>query len=222
VDTIDALLHAQEQQHHPLSTTVTRLETAHRDDDDMMGGDIVPTVHKLEFSKFDGTGDPLLWLNHCKRYVHVRRTPDHQQVSFTAFYLLDDGQLWFHHMELNSGWLTWDQFVKLNNACFGPPLTDSPLGELAMLRRMGTIDEFSNQFMALSCRVPTLLESQQVQLYITGLGDPLCNDVTLQQLASLDDAVIFACAYEQRNTSREVAPPQPLRPTGRTFSRPVT
>jgi hypothetical protein len=28
----------------------------------------------LEFLKFDGTSDPLLWLNHCERYFLVRRT----------------------------------------------------------------------------------------------------------------------------------------------------
>jgi hypothetical protein len=34
--------------------------------------------------------------------------------------------------------------------------------------------------MALSCRDPTLLEAQQVQLYITVLGDPLHTDIALQ------------------------------------------
>jgi hypothetical protein len=53
-------------------------------------------------------------------------------VAFVAFYLLDDAQLWFHRMELNDGRSTWPQFVQLVNAHFGPPLIDSPIGELAM------------------------------------------------------------------------------------------
>jgi hypothetical protein len=97
------------------------------DDDDNHGGDFV--------SKFDGASDPLSWLNRCERCFHVRRTLVHQRVSFAAFYLLDNAQLWFHWMELNGGKLTWPQFVQLVNACFGPPLTDSPISELAMLRR---------------------------------------------------------------------------------------
>jgi hypothetical protein len=71
------------------------------------------------------------------------------------------------------------QFVQLVNARFMPPLTDSPLGALAMLCRSGSVDEFSKQFMALSCRAPSITEPQQIQLFITGLGDPLHTDVAL-------------------------------------------
>jgi hypothetical protein len=92
------------------------------------------------------------------------------------------------------------------NARFGPPLTDSPVGALAMLRCSGSVDDYAKQFMALSCRDTSLTEPLQVQLFITGLGDPLRTDVALQQPASLDDAVIFARAYEQRNISRDVPP----------------
>jgi hypothetical protein len=59
------------------------------DGDDAGAGsrDFPTTAHKLEFPKFNGSGDPLPWLNRCERYFHVCRTP---------FYLLDDAQLWFH------------------------------------------------------------------------------------------------------------------------------
>jgi hypothetical protein len=209
--------------HAALATQVNRIDIAPRDpasglpannngcrctdDDDNHGGDFVPTAHKLEFPKFDDTSDPLPWLNRCERYFHVRRTPEHQRVSFAAFYLLDDVQLWFHWMELNGGKPTWPQFVQLVNACFGPPLTYSPMGELAMLQRKGPMDDYSARFMALSCHDPSFTEHQQIQLYVTGLGNPLRTDVALQQPATLDDVVIFARAYKQRNASREAAPP---------------
>jgi hypothetical protein len=38
---------------------------------------------------FDGSGNPLPWLNRYKRYFHVRQTLEHQRVVFAA-YLLDD------------------------------------------------------------------------------------------------------------------------------------
>jgi hypothetical protein len=172
----------------------------HGDNDTDQGNNLIQTSHKLEFPKYDNNGDPLSWLNRCERYFHVRQTLEHKHVAFVAFYLLDDAQLWFHRMELNGGRPTWVQFIQLVNARFGPSLTDSPIGELAMLRRTGTVDEFSKRFIALSRRNTSLTEAQQIQLFITGLDDPLRTDVTLQKPSSLDDAVIFAWAYEQRNT----------------------
>jgi hypothetical protein len=138
------------------------------DNDGDQGGDFLPTAHKLEFQKYDGTGDPLPWLNRCERYFFDHQTPEHKLVAFAAFYLLDYAQLWFHRMELNGGHPTWPQFMQLVNARFGPPLTDSPIGELAMLCCIGIINEFCKCFIALSCRDTSLIEAQQIQLSITG------------------------------------------------------
>jgi hypothetical protein len=78
-----------------------------------------------------------------------------------------------------------------------------------MLCKTGSVNESHTKFIALSCRDISLTEPQQVQLFIIGLGNPLHIDVTLQQLESLDDANIFAMAYEQLNASREVPRPHP-------------
>jgi hypothetical protein len=70
----------QEQQQVALNIAVTRVENAvcdqppegtpHRHrvvaDKDDHDNDFIPTTHKLEFPKFDGTGDPLSWLNCCE------------------------------------------------------------------------------------------------------------------------------------------------------------
>jgi hypothetical protein len=70
---------------------------------DDAGDDIMSTTHKFEFLKYDGTGDPLTWLNQCERYFHVRHTLELKHVALAACYLLDNTQLWFHRMEMNGG-----------------------------------------------------------------------------------------------------------------------
>jgi hypothetical protein len=69
-------------------------------------------------------------------------------------------QLWYHRLELNNGVPTWLDLTQLINARFGPPMKDMPLGELALLRWTGSVDELCGKFMALSCRDLTLTEGQ--------------------------------------------------------------
>jgi hypothetical protein len=119
----------------------------------------------------------ILFLNRCECYFFVCQTLEHKRVALAMFYLL--AQLWFHHMELNGGRPTWLQFMQLVNTRFG---------------HTGTVDEFSKRFIALCSCDTSLTEAQQIQLFITGQGDPLHTGLTLQQPSSLDDAIIFARA----------------------------
>jgi hypothetical protein len=121
------------------------------DNDNELGEEGFQTSHKIEFPKFDGTGDPLSWLNWCERYFHVHATPENKKVQYTVTYLLNDAQLWHHRPELNNGPPSWNRFVALVNTRFSPPLTESPIGELALLHNDGSIDDYCNKFMALLC-----------------------------------------------------------------------
>jgi hypothetical protein len=104
-------------------------------------------------------------------------------------------------LELNAGPPLWPCFVQLINKRFRPPLTESPIGELALLRRDGFVDDFAKKFMALSYRDITIMEAHQVQLFHTGLGKPLRTDVTLQRPGMLDNIVMLTRAYKQRDTT---------------------
>jgi hypothetical protein len=88
-----------------------------------------------------------------------------------------------------------------------------------MLHHTRSVDEFAKQFMVLLCHDPSITKPQQIQLFITGLGDPLRLDVTLQQPSLMDDAVIFARAYEQRLAAWDMGPQPSARGAGRVGAR---
>jgi hypothetical protein len=83
----------------------------------------------------------MLWLNCYEQYFHLHGTPKHRRVQLASFYLLDDAQDLYNRVELNSRQPSWNRFIQLVNTRFGPPLTESPIGELALLRWDGTIEK---------------------------------------------------------------------------------
>lgn len=58
--------------------------------------------------------------------------------------------------ERDEGVLTWSHFADFVNMHFGPPIRNNPLGELAQLRRTGSMEEYQHQFLALLCRADPL------------------------------------------------------------------
>jgi hypothetical protein len=75
---------------------------------------------------------------------------------------LDDAQMWYHRLELNGGPPLWNHFVQLVKIWFGPPLTDDPIGELTLLQRDGSVDNFCARFMSLSCCDPDISEDHRI------------------------------------------------------------
>jgi hypothetical protein len=176
---------------------------------------------RLEFPCFDGKEDPLPWLNRCETFFRGQGTPEDRQMWYAAMHLTDAAQLWYARLKLTAGTPSWRRFVQLVHQRFGPPLTESPLGELVLLRRVGTVQEYTDQFLALACRDADLSDHQLVQIYTADLSNPLKTDVTLRRPATLDDAIISpapmssACSCTRRIRRPAAAParmPSPLPP----------
>uniref|UniRef100_A0A0A9GMD0 Retrotransposon gag domain-containing protein n=1 Tax=Arundo donax TaxID=35708 RepID=A0A0A9GMD0_ARUDO len=196
------------QRHENNSRNQKRLDTEER----------FPTrVLKLDFPTYDGTGDPLAWLNRCELYFRGQNTPEERRVWLATLHITDATQLWYYRLETTGGEPSWCRFVQLVHRRFGPPMTESLLGEIAMLRRSGFVQDYTNQFVSLACRDVELTETQQIQLFIAGLTNPLKTDVALQRPVTLDDAIMLARAFEQR-LALDIVPNRsasraPYRPT---------
>ncbi|CAO2194421.1 unnamed protein product [Urochloa humidicola] len=117
-------------------------------------------THKLRFVKYDGTEDPLGWLHKCEQFFRSYRTAEEVKVLTATYYLDGTAQQWYYRLERNRGIPTWPQFVDFVTRRFGPPLRTNPFGELAHLRRTGTVAEYQDQFLLLLARCENVTERQ--------------------------------------------------------------
>lgn len=118
------------------------------------------------------------------------------EVWLASYHLTGVAQQWYYQLE-HDGVLSWLCFADFVNMRFGPPIRSYPLGELAQLHCMGSVEAYQRWFLALLCRTEPL-SLQQVQLFTVGLDNPLKTDVELQHMANLQTAMSLCRAYELR------------------------
>jgi hypothetical protein len=74
----------------------------------------------IEFLRFDGTGDALLWIHRCECYFRTFRTPENRRVAYAVFHLLYGAQLWYHRLPTTAA------RSHGNNLCCSSPLDSNP------------------------------------------------------------------------------------------------
>jgi hypothetical protein len=127
-----------------------------------------PKFQRMEFPRYDGKSDPLIFINKCESYFRHQRTMPEEKVWMASYNMDDVAQLWFLQLQEDEGTPPWGRFKELLNLRFGPALRSAPLFELTECRRTGSVEEYSNRFQALLSRAGRLQESQRVQLYTRG------------------------------------------------------
>jgi hypothetical protein len=160
-------------------------------------------------------------------------------VFLASFYMTGDAAQWFTLLEKNQGTPTWDEFERLVNQRFGPPIRGNALGELIQLRREMTVADYQTRFLALVNRCKGLTEPHQIDIFTVGLRDLLKTDVELEQPVTLEEAMALARAYEHRlamsaepttrlasrppyGRTKQLAIPVPLSAAGGQTSGPTT
>ncbi|XP_066382289.1 uncharacterized protein [Miscanthus floridulus] len=155
-----------------------------------------PRFQKMDFPRFDGKSDPLIFINRCESYFRQQRTMPEEKVWMASYNLEDVAQLWFIQLQEDEGTPPWGRFKELLNLRFGPVLRSAPLFELSECRRTGSVEEYSNRFQALLPRAGRLEEGQRVQLYTGGLLPPLSHQVRIHAPETLAAAMSLARALE--------------------------
>jgi hypothetical protein len=108
-----------------------------------------PKFQKMDFPRYDGKSDPLIFINRCESYFHQQRIMEEKKVWMASYNLEDGAQLWYIQVQTGEGTPSWRRFKGLLNLRYGPPLRAAPLFELADCRRTGTVAEYQDRFQAL-------------------------------------------------------------------------
>jgi len=101
-----------------------------------------PKFQKMDFLRYDGKSDPLIFLNRCESYFHQQRIMEEEKVWMASYNLEDGAQMWYIQVQTDEGTPSWRRFKELINLRYGPPLRSAPLFELADCRRTSTVADY--------------------------------------------------------------------------------
>ncbi|XP_037467150.1 uncharacterized protein LOC119339083 [Triticum dicoccoides] len=131
-----------------------------------------PRFAKLDFATYDGTKDPLNWLNQCEQFFHGQRTLASERTWIASYHLRDAAQTWYYALEQDEGSMPpWERFRELCLLRFGPPIRGSRLAELGRLPFTSTVQDFADRFQALACHASGVTAQQRADLFVGGLPD---------------------------------------------------
>lgn len=79
-----------------------------------------PKFQKLDFPRYDGKSDPLIFINRCESYFHQQRIMEEEKVWMASYNLEDGAQLWYIQVHTDEGTPSWRRFKDLLNLRYGP------------------------------------------------------------------------------------------------------
>ncbi|KAK1679474.1 hypothetical protein QYE76_040322 [Lolium multiflorum] len=181
-----------------------------------------PRFTKLEFATYDGTVDPLNWLNHCDQIFRGRRTMASDCTWIASYHLRGAPQTWYYALEQDEGRMpSWERFRDLCLLRFGPPIRGSRLAELGCLPFTTSVQDFADRFQTLACHAPGVTARERAELFVGDLPDHIHVDVEMRNPQDLQTAMYYAHAYEQHANAMQQAfpgsgaPPPARRPPPR-------
>jgi len=121
-----------------------------------------PRFQKLDFPRYDGKSDPLIFINRCESYFHQQRIMEEEKVWMASYNLEEGAQMWYIQVQEDEGIPSWRRFKDLLHLRYGPPLCSNPLHKLASCKHMGTIVDYQDRFQALLPCAGRLDEEQHV------------------------------------------------------------
>ena len=166
-----------------------------------------PKFHKIEFTTYDGSVDPLNWLTQFEQFFWAQLTSASQRTWMASYHLTRDAQTWYYALEEDEGQPPWDRFKDLCRLRFGPPIRGTRLAELGQLPFHSMVEEFAGYFQAVLAHTQDISTRQKAELFVGGLPNHIGVDVEMHDPSDLQTAMYLARAFERKALAL-VAPAQ--------------
>jgi hypothetical protein len=122
-------------------------------------GPQTPRFYKLDFPTYDGTVDPLNWINQCEQFFRGQRTSASDRTWLASYHLTGATQTWYYALEQDEGMPAWGRFCELCTLHFGPAVRGTKLSELARLPFISTVHDYAERFNAVLCHAHNHVET---------------------------------------------------------------
>jgi hypothetical protein len=90
-----------------LATFVANLQTTASNNSGVNDGrhhiDRPPRFQKMDFPRYDGKSDPLIFINRCESYFHQQRIREEEKVWIASYNLENGAQLWYIQVQTEEG-----------------------------------------------------------------------------------------------------------------------
>jgi hypothetical protein len=157
-----------------------------------------PKFHKIKFTTYDGSVDPLNWLTHCEQFFRGQFTLASQRTWMASYHLTGAAQTWYYALEQDKGMPPWDRFKDLCRLHFGPPIRGTRLAELGRLPFHSTVEECASRFQAVLAHARDISTHQKAELFVGGLSNHIRVDVEMHDPGDLQTAMYLARTIERK------------------------
>lgn len=168
-----------------------------------------PWMPKMEFPKFDGEG-VRIWLDNCEAYFQLYQIPESFKVMSASLHLHGNAAHWYQAYKLSDYCSSWSQFASAILQEFDLNMHRDCMRDLLVLKQMGTVQEYRNNFNQLVYQVwlyeGAVSETLLVTQFILGLKEEIRSAVEIQLPLTVNTAAEYALVQEtvlERNRSQQ-------------------
>ncbi|KAL4558063.1 hypothetical protein LXL04_036259 [Taraxacum kok-saghyz] len=149
------------------------------------------SLPKVKLPQFEGT-DPRGWLTKAELYFMVNQIPATQKLHLAQMCLDGVALNWYTNLLIKHPTTNWNQFRdKLMTRFSGTKFRNAHVA-LGSLFQEGSVEEYLEDFEALSALIPDQSEEQSIGMFLRGLKPEIRNWVRALNPNSCDQAMDFA------------------------------